>query len=37
MAAYSAECSTVEGPPFHGDNEAELRDCAEDNVVESNR
>jgi hypothetical protein len=22
------ECSNVEGPPFHGDTEAELRDCA---------
>ena len=34
MAAYSAECSTVEEPPFHGDNEDELRDCARDNVAE---
>ena len=34
VAAYSAECSTVEGPPYHGDNEAELRTCARDNVVE---
>jgi hypothetical protein len=34
VAAYSAECSTVEEPPFHGDNEAELRNCARDNVVE---
>ena len=24
----NAECSTVEPPPFHGDNEAELRTCA---------
>jgi hypothetical protein len=24
----NTECSTVEPPPFHGDNEAELRDCA---------
>jgi hypothetical protein len=24
----AAECSTVEGPPFHGDSEAELRACA---------
>src|SRR3954449_3540475 len=34
MAAYSAECSTVEDPPFHGDNEDELRGCARGNVVE---
>jgi hypothetical protein len=34
VAAYSAECSTVEGSPFHGDNEDELRTCARDNVVE---
>ena len=33
VAAYSAECSTVEAPPFHGDNEAELRDCARANVA----
>lgn len=33
VAAYSAECSTVEPPPFHGDNEAELRECARANVV----
>jgi hypothetical protein len=25
----NTECSTLEGPPFHGDNEAELRACAE--------
>jgi hypothetical protein len=24
----NTECSTVEGPPFHGDDEAELRACA---------
>ena len=24
----NTECSTFEGPPFHGDNEAELRACA---------
>ena len=34
VAAYSAECSTVEGPPYHGDDEEELRTCARDNVVE---
>lgn len=34
VAAYSAECSTVEGPPFHGDNEDELRTCAKANVAE---
>ena len=34
VAAYSAECSTVEDPPFHGDDEDELRTCARDNVVE---
>ena len=33
VAAYSAECSTVEDPPFHGDNEDELRACARSNVV----
>ena len=32
VAAYSAECSTVEDPPFHGDNEDELRSCARANV-----
>jgi hypothetical protein len=32
VAAYSAECSTVEDDPFHGDNEAELRECARNNV-----
>jgi hypothetical protein len=34
VAAYSAECSTVEGPPYHGDDEDELRSCARDNVAE---
>jgi hypothetical protein len=24
----NTECSVLEGPPFHGDNEQELRDCA---------
>ncbi len=24
----NAECSVIEPPPFHGDNEAELRECA---------
>ena len=33
VAAYSAECSTVEGPPFHGDDEDELRECARENVA----
>jgi hypothetical protein len=33
VAAYSAECSTVEDPPFHGDDEAELRACARANVA----
>ena len=33
MAAYSAECSTVEDPPYHGDDEQELRTCARNNVV----
>jgi hypothetical protein len=28
IAAWSAECSTLEGPPFHGDDEASLRACA---------
>jgi hypothetical protein len=28
IAAQSYECSTVEGPPFFGGNEAELRACA---------
>ena len=28
VAAWSAECSTLEGPPFFGSNEAELRACA---------
>jgi hypothetical protein len=30
VAAWSAECSTLEGPPFFGSNEAELRKCARD-------
>lgn len=34
VAAYSAECSTVEGPPFHGDDEDDLRTCARANVAE---
>jgi hypothetical protein len=33
VAAESGECSTVEGPPFHGENEAELRACARDFVA----
>jgi hypothetical protein len=33
VAGYSAECSTVEPPPFHGGNETELRTCARANVV----
>jgi hypothetical protein len=28
VAAWSAECSTLEGPPFHGDDEPSLRACA---------
>ena len=28
VAAWSAECSTLEDPPFFGNNEAELRACA---------
>lgn len=28
VAAFSSECSTVEPPPFHGDDEAWLRACA---------
>jgi hypothetical protein len=28
VAAWSAECSTLEGPPFHGDDEMSLRACA---------
>jgi hypothetical protein len=30
VAAYSAECSTLEPPPFHGDDEASLRECVRD-------
>ena len=33
VAAYSAECSTVEDPPYHGDSEDQLRTCARDNVA----
>ena len=28
MTAWSSECSTVEGPPYFGRNEQELRECA---------
>ena len=28
LPILNAECSTAEGPPFHGDTEAELRACA---------
>jgi hypothetical protein len=28
VTAATVECSTVEPPPFHGDNERELRQCA---------
>ena len=28
VTGWSSECSNVEGPPFHGDGEAELRACA---------
>jgi hypothetical protein len=28
VAAFSSECSTVEPPPFHGDDQASLRACA---------
>ena len=28
VAIVNSECSTVEPPPFHGDNEEELTDCA---------
>ena len=28
MTAWSSECSTVEDPPYLGENEAELRECA---------
>ena len=34
VAAYSAECSAVEAPPFDGDDEEELRECARDNVAQ---
>lgn len=26
---FTSECSTAEPPPYHGDNEQELRDCAQ--------
>lgn len=29
IGEMSAECSTAEAPPFHGDNEAELRACVQ--------
>jgi hypothetical protein len=28
VAVWSAECSTLEGPPIHGDDEVSLRACA---------
>ena len=28
VVGWSSECSTVEGPPYHGDDEASLRECA---------
>jgi hypothetical protein len=28
VTGWSSECSNVEGPPFHGDGETELRACA---------
>jgi hypothetical protein len=28
VVGWSSECSTVEAPPYHGDDEASLRDCA---------
>lgn len=31
----NVECSTVEGPPFHGDNEAQLRSCAKSFRIEN--
>jgi hypothetical protein len=27
VPGWTSECSTVEGPPYHGDDEASLRDC----------
>jgi hypothetical protein len=30
LPIVNTECSTVEPPPFHGDNEAELRSCAKE-------
>lgn len=30
VVGYSSECSTVEPPPFHGTDEASLRQCARD-------
>lgn len=29
IGEISAECSTAEAPPFHGENEAQLRQCVE--------
>jgi hypothetical protein len=28
VTGWSSECSTLEGPPYHGDDEASLRECA---------
>jgi hypothetical protein len=28
VVGWSSECSTIEGPPYHGDDEASLRNCA---------
>jgi hypothetical protein len=28
VVGWSSECSTIEEPPYHGDDEASLRDCA---------
>jgi hypothetical protein len=30
VTGWSSECSTVEGPPFHGDRKSELKKCARD-------
>jgi len=30
VTGWSSECSNVEGPPYHGDGETELRACAQD-------
>ena len=32
IGEMSAECSTAEAPPFHGDNEAELRACVRNDL-----